>query len=51
MPRAVHLSLICEKHKKSNSVQLLKMGLNEKGLFYNDERRVKETVRHIFLKI
>ena len=23
------------------------MGLNEKGLFYNDERRMKETVRHM----
>ena len=27
--------------------RLLKMGLNEKGLFYNDERRMKETVRHM----
>ena len=23
------------------------MGLNEKVLFYNDERRMKETVRHM----
>ena len=51
MPRLNHLAVICEKQKiKPCTACLLKMGLNENGLFYNDERRVKETVRYIFKK-
>ena len=49
MPRLNHLAVICEK-KTTTVYRLLKMGLNEKGLFYNDERRMKEAVLHIFLK-
>ena len=33
--------------KKLNYVPVVEDGLNEKGLFYNDERRMKETVRHM----
>ena len=33
--------------KKLNSVPVVEDGLNEKGLFYNDERRMKETVHYM----
>ena len=48
MPQLNHLALMCEyKSRKLNSVPVVKDGLNEKVLFYNDERRMKETVRHM----
>ena len=51
MPQLNHLALMCEyKSRKLNSVPVVKDGA-EKVLFYNDERRMKETVRRMRKKL
>ena len=45
MPRLNHRPLMCELSKIV--YRLLKMGLIRRGRSTNDERRMKETVRHM----